>query len=583
MKKRVEILHHCWGAAKQGELVGIMGASGAGKSTLLNSLSGRLRKAGGMEFQGTLRDGSHPVKPVDLRQTAAYVRQDDVLLPTLTVRETILFSANLKLPRTMSKAEKEKAVDHVIDELGLQKCAHTRIGNTEKRGISGGERKRTSIAVELITDPSLIFLDEPTSGLDSYTAESVMRLLVRLAKAGRTVVCTIHQPSAEIFMMMGKLLLLSRGHTVYFGSPMHALSHFKQQGYSFAEFSNPADHIMRVTNVTLNEKGEYKREKDRAKIEGMVEAASKLKPADLITNEGATPTRGAIAHKYKENVPAWMEWPVLMGRSFKNYIRNPTASKARLFQTVFQALLVGLIFLQTGNDSKGVQDRMGALFFILTGSVLGAVQSASLTFPIEKELFLHEQDNYMYRPATYFWGKTFVELPPNVIFPFLSSCIVYFMIGFQPTAEKFFVFVLVQVMMSQVGSSMGLALGAIVPNAEAASSLAPVTIIPFMLFAGLFQNVENIPVYFRPIEYISVFRYGLEAVAVNELSGLNITCPADASFCPFRSGEDALIEYGYTASNLWFDIGMTVVLFAAFRLMAWIALEAYAFRRRNSK
>uniref|UniRef100_A0A6N2MI10 ABC transporter domain-containing protein n=1 Tax=Salix viminalis TaxID=40686 RepID=A0A6N2MI10_SALVM len=200
------------GYAEPGRIMAIMGPSGSGKSTLLDSLAGRLSRnvimTGSVLFNGKKR-----------RQDAgvAYVTQEDVLLGTLTVRETITYSANLRLPDTMTKEEIDDVVEGTISEMGLQDCSDRMVGKWHLRGISGGEKKRLSIAIEILTRPHLLFLDEPTSGLDSASSFFVIQTLRNIARDGRTIISSIHQPSSEVFALFDDLFLLSGGETVYFG------------------------------------------------------------------------------------------------------------------------------------------------------------------------------------------------------------------------------------------------------------------------------------------------------------------------------------------------------------------------------
>lgn len=484
----VSILNSVWGAFPRGELVGIMGSSGAGKTTLLNTLSGRLLSSSGLRYTGSITDNGRSIVPRDLRRMAAYVRQDDVLLETLTVRETLYFAAKLKLPRHWPDRRRRRMVDYIIEELGLIKCADTQIGNTEKRGISGGERKRVSIGVELITNPKIIFLDEPTSGLDSFTAASVMGLLQRLASAGRTVICTIHQPSSEIYLRMDKLLLLSKGHTIFFGPPEDAISHFSELGYHCPEFMNPADFCVEVAHVDMDNQMDIRNPEHEKKVQKLVDAMQPPKDHPSLRTDLTVDPNSNV--KIKQSLPPCAEFPVLMWRSWLHFIRTPFVTRARLFQTVFVALLVGLLYLQIGYGQASVQNREGALFFSISSVIMTAVQAAVLTFPAEKPLFLHEQDNFMYRPSSYFWGKTFVEFPSQVLFPTIFFGISYFLVGFQLELDKIVMYLLTLILLANAGNSLGLMLGCIVPNAEAATSISTVTIIPFMLFSGKFANTS---------------------------------------------------------------------------------------------
>uniref|UniRef100_A0A8C6NNW7 ATP-binding cassette sub-family G member 2-like n=1 Tax=Nothobranchius furzeri TaxID=105023 RepID=A0A8C6NNW7_NOTFU len=224
----------------------IMGATGSGKTSLLDVIAGRKNPAG-------LRQGHVLVNgrlvTSDLRLSSAYVVQDDILMGTLSVRENLMFSANLRLnPKRYSSSDKTSRVEAVVEDLGLTDCADTKIGTEFLRGVSGGERKRCSIGMELITSPSLLFLDEPTTGLDSNTANCIIGLLHKLSRRGKTVIFSIHQPRYSIFKLFDHLTLMHKGEIVYAGAADHALEYFTDLGYQIEAFNNPADFFMDITN-----------------------------------------------------------------------------------------------------------------------------------------------------------------------------------------------------------------------------------------------------------------------------------------------------------------------------------------------
>ena len=238
------ILNDVSGSVLPGQFLSILGASGAGKTTLLNYLSGRLiskklKKEGQILINGVNRE---EIK--GFQTFAAYVQQDDIMFQTLSVRECLTFSAKLKL--TGPTDMKLKRVDDIIDELRLNKCQNTKIGGPLVKGVSGGERKRTSIGVELITDPFLIFLDEPTTGLDSFTATSVIETLKELANKGKTIIQTIHQPNSDMFELFDRLMLMAKGEIIFFNEAKFAVDHFASINYKCPELSNPADYFMSI-------------------------------------------------------------------------------------------------------------------------------------------------------------------------------------------------------------------------------------------------------------------------------------------------------------------------------------------------
>lgn len=245
-KREKTILNGVTGMVCPGELLAMLGPSGSGKTTLLTALGGR--QTG--KLSGKITYNNQPFCGSTKRRTG-FVTQDDVLYPHLTVTETLLFTAMLRLPKSLTQDEKVSHVDRVVTELGLTKCQNSLIGGPLFRGISGGEKKRVSIGQEMLINPSLLLLDEPTSGLDSTTAQRIMTTIKRLANGGRTVVTTIHQPSSRIYHMFDKVILLSEGSQIYYGPASTAAEYFHSIGFSSPITVNPADLLLDLANGKL--------------------------------------------------------------------------------------------------------------------------------------------------------------------------------------------------------------------------------------------------------------------------------------------------------------------------------------------
>jgi len=243
------ILNGISGSAYPGELLALMGPSGSGKTTLLNALGGRFNQ---QNIGGSVSYNDKPYSK-HLKTRIGFVTQDDVLFPHLTVKETLTYTALLRLPKTLTEQEKEQRAASVIQELGLERCQDTMIGGSFVRGVSGGERKRVCIGNEIMTNPSLLLLDEPTSSLDSTTALKIVQMLHCIAKAGKTIVTTIHQPSSRLFHRFDKLVVLSRGSLLYFGKASEAMSYFSSIGCSPLLAMNPAEFLLDLVNGNMND------------------------------------------------------------------------------------------------------------------------------------------------------------------------------------------------------------------------------------------------------------------------------------------------------------------------------------------
>lgn len=237
------LLNEVSGAARDGEILAVMGPSGSGKSTLIDALAQRIARD---SLRGSLTLNGEAVSARLLRSISAYVMQDDLLFPMLTVHETLMFAADVRLPASQhSRAKKRARVAALLEQLGLARVAHTIIGDEGHRGVSGGERRRVSIGIDIVHDPLLLFLDEPTSGLDSTSAYMVVRTLQRIAHSGSIVILSIHQPSYRILGLLDRLILLAHGHKIYGGPPADI-------GGFFAEFGRPIPAHENSTEFALD-------------------------------------------------------------------------------------------------------------------------------------------------------------------------------------------------------------------------------------------------------------------------------------------------------------------------------------------
>ncbi|KAI3976512.1 hypothetical protein MKX01_008370 [Papaver californicum] len=243
IKKQAYLLHDITGQAMRGEIMAIMGPSGAGKSTFLDALAGRIARG---SLQGSVSVNARPVTTSYMKKVSSYVMQDDQLFPMLTVFETFMFAAEVRLSPSISKAEKKIRVYQLIEQLGLQSTTHTFIGDEGRRGVSGGERRRVSIGVDIIHKPSVLFLDEPTSGLDSTSAYSVVEKVKDIARGGSIVLMTIHQPSFRIQMLLDRITVLARGRLVYMGSPTALPAHLSGFGRPVPDGENSMEYLLDV-------------------------------------------------------------------------------------------------------------------------------------------------------------------------------------------------------------------------------------------------------------------------------------------------------------------------------------------------
>ena len=526
-----ELIHGVNGVAEPAQVLAIMGSSGAGKTTLLNILSDRLAKPKNTKVTGTVLANNQPISSIDYKSYVGYVMQDDILLDTMTARECLTFSANLRLKGTHDT--RKARVEALLEELKLTGVADNRIGTVMKRGLSGGERRRVSIAVEMIVDPSVIFLDgirylEPTSGLDSTNALNVMNLLVSLSKRGITVVSTIHQPSIELFSLFDKLILMVEGDNVYQGPPNQALDHFKSLNFTPPPLISEPDFYMKILHIADRD---HKTKEEIARLS--LFTSNYDRKYEICS--GSAHFHALSTNDFTNKPSIFAEFKCLFHRAFHNMLRNFVTTWMKIVQTFVYAILIVLIYNGMGKGEEGVQDRGGVLFFCQICMVQGAILSVILAFPVERALFLKEQSQSLYSVLPYFLGKVVSELPMYLFTPMVFGTIVYFGVGLNTVeTSKFFIFstfhtVLIMFLLHGIGQAIGLIVGALISQVSVAPNAGMICVVPFMMFGGFFSSTQSIPVAFRWFSYLSVvskqpYRYGFEALCRNEFTHLHLTC-----------------------------------------------------------
>ncbi|KAJ3318238.1 hypothetical protein HDV06_000741 [Boothiomyces sp. JEL0866] len=380
-KVKKQLLTNVSGEVRAGEMIAIMGGSGAGKSTLLNTLAGRI---GPGELSGDILLDGKKRSPRNWTLQCAYVEQDDILFKQLTVFETLRYSALLRLPRTMSVAEKEARVNSVIAQLGLTGCKNTPIGDELVRGISGGERKRVSIGIELVTNPHILFLDEPTSGLDAFNAFNTIQSIKELAKKeNKLVLMTIHQPRTDILELFDKVLLLSVGKVMWFGSTPDAITHFDGLGYKLPPKTNPSDYFIDI--ITIDQRDDKLREDSLKRIALFQEAFEKFVAATPVQ---PSPTEETGDSSSKVSWPSlWIsEFGIILHRYLINMIRDKAVVFATLGQACVNLLIVSILYYNVTDDIAGIQNRIGVFFFLTLNMTFGNVMPTVNAFPETKKL-----------------------------------------------------------------------------------------------------------------------------------------------------------------------------------------------------
>lgn len=413
------ILDNLSGQFQTGTATAILGPSGCGKTTLLNFLSGRMRNSGNLAVKGGLFINGRKENSVkSMKHRFSYVTQDDIMYEDLSPYESILNTAQLA-----GIKDPEAKTNEIIKWLGLGKCKDTRVGGTLKRGVSGGEKKRTSIALEVITNPSLIFLDEPTTGLDSKSALDVASILRMLARNGRTIVTTIHQPSSEILSRFDKVLCLCEGKIVYDGPPANIPGYFAEIGYPAPPLTNPADHLMSILNdddikIKAFEQGK-KMSKDEVRFEFLQRLSAFNKQYESkrpkITKTTCSDQEYQLLSTNENNTSTGAQACIIFGRAYKYFFRNPNAFITKCIQLLAFAFF-GII-LYTNNrspdsDTIGAIQDVSGMVFNLTGTIaFGGIFGSILGIIPLLGPFLREHEKRLYSPTLFYIISTVYHLP----------------------------------------------------------------------------------------------------------------------------------------------------------------------------
>ncbi|CAH3037565.1 unnamed protein product [Porites evermanni] len=578
---RKQILYNLSGRIDAGSLLAVMGASGAGKSTLMNVLA--QRNIGQMDVTGTVLLNDCPIRS-EMTSMSAYIQQEDLFVGTLTVREHLTFQASLRMDGTVSREQRIARVQEVMLQFGLTKCADTFIGIPGRlQGISGGEKRRLSFASEIITDPPLLFADEPTSGLDSFMAQNLVATMQQLADQGRTIICTIHQPSSEVYAMFHSILMLAEGRIAFMGSTENAIHYFKCLGYTCPDNFNPADFFVRTLAIKPgDEENCRKRVKTICDAYTQESAANETKRAKKVLQDSFSGNDYAVRRSpYK--VSWFQQFRSVLWRSWLTNNRDSTVFKMRFLQSIFAGLMTGLFFFKSCGGQDGIYNVFGVMFYLITSTSYIQIYSVVFTFPEERRVFLRDNHSGMYRTDIYFLCKTFAQVPQFVFGPLLMIAIGYWMAGLRADPLRFLFAYGILVLVSMASVSYTYVISAFAPTSSASIAIIEPMVLPFLLLGGFFKDNTTLPWWLKVVQFFSWWNYGFEAMAINQWDNYgNITCSfkGKASHLPcIGNGEEAIESRGLDKDHLLIDICGLLALIIAFRIIAFLILLRSTYRK----
>ncbi|KAJ1904486.1 hypothetical protein LPJ81_002468 [Coemansia sp. IMI 209127] len=604
------VLHNMSGSIYPGELVAIMGSSGAGKTTLLNVLAGRTQGGklyGDIKFNGAKRN------PHDFKRMLAYVEQDDLMHAALSVQETLTVSARLRLPsKKYTDEEKTQRVNDVMRQLRLSQIADTYIGGFGTRGISGGERKRVSIGIELVTDPSILALDEPSSGLDSSSAEMVVRMTKELAhERNLCTLMTIHQPSAEMVAQFDKLILLAQGKLVYMGAADQALRYFEQLGHP-PTHPNPANFYIDL--MTIDFLSTSAMSESEARVQSLVDSFAEYclsgsrapstskavasvdcgggnstgSPGEVCGRKDSRIYSGAhtnfvsditqeTASIVQYEAPPTNSWiseaAVLLKRDWLITVRNKSLIRGFIYESVVITLIMGFVFFQLKTDQASIQNRIGALYVLVVQCAFPVTLPTMTMIIASRNVLMRERSTGTYRMSSYFFARALSFYPLAYLPVLIMFTGMYFLAHFQYSPKKYFV--ALAVLVCTIYSSLGLAfaIAMFVNDLATAHILTPITMSTLFLFAGNFSNSKTVTPVLRWIKYICIYYYSYTGLTQNEFGGLAFECDTSNLTTCYRTGEEVLSTHALNELPIWLTIVINIAIGSALYAIGYIGLR----------
>lgn len=525
MEDKLQLLREITGAFRPGVLTALMGVSGAGKTTLMDVLAGR--KTGGY-IEGDIRISGFPKNQETFARISGYCEQNDIHSPQVTVRESLIYSAFLRLPKEVTKEQKMAFVDEVMDLVELDNLKDAIVGIPGVTGLSTEQRKRLTIAVELVANPSIIFMDEPTSGLDARAAAIVMRTVRNTVDTGRTVVCTIHQPSIDIFEAFDELLLMKRGGQVIYAGPLGRHSQKIIEYFEaipgvprIREKHNPATWMLEVSSVAT----EARLGIDFAE---RYKSSTLLQRNKALVEELSRPAPGAkdLYFHTQYSQPTWGQFKSCLWKQWWTYWRSPDYNLVRYFFTLACALLVGTIFWRVGTKKSSDSDLLTVIGAMYASVLFVGINNCSTVQPvvaIERTVFYRERAAGMYSALPYAMAQVIVEIPYVLIQTTYYTLIVYAMVCFEWTAAKFFWFYFVTFFSFLYFTYYGMMTVSITPNHQVAAIFAAAFYALFNLFSGFFIPRPKIPGWWIWYYYICPVAWTVYGLIIGQYGDVQTT------------------------------------------------------------
>ncbi|KAF4312866.1 ABC transporter G family member 15 [Botryosphaeria dothidea] len=580
-KSPKQILSNASGLVNAGELLALMGPSGSGKTTLLNALAYR-EATSGSEVDKSLFVNGRNMPLQKFRKISSFVEQEDALLGALTVEETLSFSAKLALPSSVSKVERIARIESLMKAFGLRDQAKTLIGTPIRKGISGGQKRRVSVASQLITSPKILFLDEPTSGLDSAASYEVISFVRNIARENNLlIIASIHQPSTATFNLFDKLLLLSQGRTVYNGPVTDVNKYFTSLGYPIPMYTNPGEFIIDLVNTDFAQDRNKADERLIALQEQWTRSECAKRVADEIENEVSSTSRSGEAGMEQGGSVNPLRIPLtLTHRSLIKSYRDVIAYGIRIAMYMGLAILMGTVWLRLDTEQKNIQAFINAIFF--GGAFMSFMAVAYIpSFLEDRSLFVKERANGLYGPTAFMVANFITGIPFLFVITIVFSVISYWLSNFRPSADGFWNWVMWLFLDLLAAESLVILISAVAPVFVISLAATAFANGLWMSVGGFMVAPKDLNVFWRYWAHYSDYQsYVFQGMMVNEFAHRTYGC-GEGCRCMYPSelegqckiqGTAVLSAYGYATDKKGEWAGILVAIVFAYRLLGWLAL-----------
>ncbi|KAL2929376.1 ABC transporter G family member 38 [Bienertia sinuspersici] len=574
---RLVLLNGVSGSFRPGVLTALMGVTGAGKTTLLDVLAGRKNTG---HIEGSIKVSGYLKKQATFARVSGYCEQNDIHSHLMTVYESILFSASLRLSKDISSEAKQNFVDEIMELIELTQIKDALVGQPDVNGLSVEQRKRLTIAVELVANPSILFMDEPTSGLDARAAAIVMRVVRNTVNTGRTVVCTIHQPSIDIFESFDELFLLKQGGQVLYAGPIghqccELISYFEQingipkmrNGY------NPATWVLEVTTRDQEERL-------GADFTGIYLNSELYRRNKALIRELSVPPANSEDIHFPTSYPQsyLKQFKMCLWRQYKSYWRDTAHNGVRFAITLASGFMFGIVFWKIGTKRDTQVDIIGGIGAIYISTMFMGAQTSASVIPVlssDKPVFYRERSSGLYAAIPYALAQVVIEIPYVITQTTIYEIIAYTMIGYEWSASKFFLEYLFMLSSLLCFTYFGMMVSSVTPNQETCSILSGLIYSVWNLFAGFAIPRNRVPAWWKWYTWVCPVSWSMYGLVTSQYGDIESRLNTGETVTQFIKD-----YFGYKYDFLGMVIAIMVGFILFFILLHCFATKMFNFQKR---